>query len=947
MKQKLSFQQMLAGGAFRPDLANQTEVRWWMASGRHTNETILQELHAMHKAGFGGVELCQLADRDVDERVYGYGSAQWENDVKLILNTALDLGMSVSLTSGAGWSTANVPGLDPDSQQANQCVVLLTEELGAGCTRQGVLPACDKLREKASFVGAVAVRKAGERCYHPDGYVVLTNLIQDGMLTWTAPDEADYTIMYYFSQGTAQKASPAAEASYTINYFDGRGVEALKGYLEKNVLNDAALNRKIRAGNVQYFMDSLEYHCGAGITSWTETFEQEFRSRKGYDVLPYLFLTADAPNTSIWDWHDNADLQGTDTLTDPGMAKRILDDIFDVQTKLYMEKFIIPFRSWLNDQGITLRVQISYGKNLEISEPIAAVDHPEAENRNQKNQIEMYRLWTGGAHLQNKVLSAETGGLDNSNYNYTLQRHLQEAYTLYAAGMSRIIWHIWAAEYGPTPVWPGYEGGNGKEEFYKFGTREPSYSEYALFNDHLGRVQKFLRRGKAGVDLGMIYTKYGQHLAYGDAKDWMHTHQPMFFPSTNLQDHGYTYDYLSPALLQTEEVVFDRALHTLELAGYQALVLWQADLSVAGARRILSLASEGLPVVIVEGAAVVSPYESDRDEVLAELIVELKRLSNVRSVCCAEDVLGALRDLGIFPYVGFGSPNQQLLTRMRRDGRDRYVYVYNYCDGSLHNDTNAPHGDWISTELVVDGSFIPYAVDPWTGKTSSVAARYEKGKTIFPCGLSYGDVALYALEGVSEPPCADIEVPAVRVLEPCEITGWDLTVEAWTPSGEIAVRTETLLGVTTCEYAYQTAKNQIHTTLDRLATWDQIKAIGKTVSGKGFYRASFHWDAAADGTFLDFGRITQSLRVKINGRETDPVNLNCPRVDITDLLQPGENTIEVAYSSNLNNLQIARGKVKEHILVNNFPGYRTKYESYGLQKAAIVPYLRRKEEQLP
>ena len=67
-----------------------------------------------------------------------------------------------------------------------------------------------------------------------------------------------------------------------------------------------------------------------------------------------------------------------------------------------------------------------------------------------------------------------------------------------------MVWHIWAAKYGsdvpegtdtseggffgPVPMdWPGYEGG--MAQFYKFGTREPSYSEYKEFNDHLGRVR--------------------------------------------------------------------------------------------------------------------------------------------------------------------------------------------------------------------------------------------------------------------------------------------------------------------------------------------------------------------------------------------------------------------------------------------------------------------------
>lgn len=964
------FETILSDRFSRVEQINQTEVRWWMAAGVHTDETILEELNAMHAAGFSGVELCQLADRTVNAELYGYGTEQWEHDVKLILNTALDLGMSVSLTSGAGWSTANVPGLDPDSQAANQCVVLLTEDLAAEQSRSGALPTDSKLREKAVFLGAVALPKAGEKIYAADRGLILTELVKNGELDWTAPAGDDYTIMYYFVQGTAQAASPARETSYTINYFDRRGFDALKDYLEENVLNDEEIKARIKAGNVQFFMDSLEFHSGKGITNWSEAFAEEFCARKGYDVLPYLFLTHHAPNTSIWGWSDNADLQGEYSLPDAGETKRVLDDIFDVQTKLYLEQFMTPFRAWLNAQGIKLRAQISYGKNLEISEPIATVDYPEAENRNQNNQVDMYRLWSGGAHLQNKVLSSETGGLNDSAYNYTYQRHLQEAYALYAAGYSRMIWHIWSAIYGPTPVWPGYEGGDGKHIFYKFGTREPSFSEYCEFNEHLGRVQKLLRTGKAAVDLGMIYMKYGQHLVYTDAKDWMHTHQPMFFPSAVLQDKGYTYDYFTPDLLNAEGVFFNKETGVLEGAGYKALILWHGDLSVRGAERVLELAREGLPVVMVEGAASASPYRSDDENALRRLTDELRALDNVCTVPSADAVIDALRTLGIDPYVGFSCPNQQLLSQTRRDGKDRYLYLYNYCDGALHDDACAPHGDVITAELVADGIFVPYVIDSWTGKvTKSASYRHDNGKTRFDVTLEYGDVALYGLEAVEEAPLHAIDgAPVVerdgklfrRFLQsgdgavslsdgtvasvkatvdaPVELTDWTLRVDAVVPTDEVLTRTETLLGVTTSEYACKTETQTINVDLARLKPWSEIDGIGNAVSGKGYYRATFSWQGGAQGAILEFGSVVQSMQVRVNGVKTDPVNMNRPRVDISTLLRTGENVIEVDYSSNLNNLQLSRGMIREGVLPSNFLGYETKYQPYGLQSATVIFY---------
>ena len=234
--------------------------------------------------------------------------------------------------------------------------------------------------------------------------VVLNEDNRTGTLDWTAPDNGDYILMYYWQQGTAQESKPATKPSYCINYFDQEGVNATKEYWMEHVLNDPALNEKIKQGDVQLFMDSLEYTTGKGFANWSDDFAEEFKARKGYDTTPYLILGVGLPQPKGIDWHP--EVFGTYNLDDANLGQRILNDFHDVQTELYMENLLIPLRDWLHEFGIKLRVQISYGKYLEISEPSMAVDYPETERYNQANQLDMYRLWSGGAHLENKILSS-------------------------------------------------------------------------------------------------------------------------------------------------------------------------------------------------------------------------------------------------------------------------------------------------------------------------------------------------------------------------------------------------------------------------------------------------------------------------------------------------------------------------------------------------------------
>ncbi len=930
-----------------------TEVRWWMAEGAHTDATLEEEVQAIHDAGFRGMELCEQVDPAVAETEYGYGSAQWFHDLKLVLNKALDLGMTVSLTSGTNWATANIPGLDPQSQAASQMLLSIEEYLKPGKVKDGPIPMKKKLgtktvpvAETARLVGVYACRqttgnKASPIRFDPVG-VDLTDRVtlgEDGVLTlaFTPPDpESAWRIFYYWQQGAEQTSSPAAEPAYTINYFDEAGVEALRSYWEAHILDDPALNAKIAAGDVQVFMDSLEIHPGSGFTFWSQDMEQEFLARKGYDIRPYLYLFIDLPDLTFWgnDGFGAYRMEG-----DEAESLRIMNDLFDVQTQLYTERMLNPLRAWLNSIGITTRAQISYGQRLEISEPIQGVDWPEAENLNQNNQVDIYRLWTGGAKLQNKVLSSETGAVGGCNYFY--QDHLMEAYDLFSAGFSRIVWHVWEAKYGPGEVsWPGYRvPGVVFHSFYPFSGREPSARDYPLFNDHLGRVAQLLREGRSRTDVGMLYMNHQQTTPSNGnhgGVNWMLNHEPVLFPSTALQDAGYTYDYFSPDFLTAGGVSFDPERRTLEQAGYKVLVVWQETLTLDGARALLSLAEQGMPVILLDGAAASSPYAADDAAALAETVTALRALPSVTEAADAEAVLPALQALGIAPYAGFMAPNHQLLTQSREDEGVRYLYVHNYCDGSYMGawsggEAQDDHGGSITTEMAVDGIFVPYEINAWSGRVSRLGTyRHENGRTVFPITLAYNNIALYALNPCEAESEAHVETRAM--LEGRDITGWQVTVERWTAGEDRDVREETLFGRTVTESAVRTVRTEIPVTLDTLTGWDRMPGVGPDAVGQARYTACFDWDGSADGAYIDFGVVLESMRVTLNGQTVEGVSMTSGLVDVTPWLITGENRIEIDYSSNLSNA-IGSG------VPAGWVGYHTGKQSYGPQQAVLIPYM--------
>ena len=631
-----------------------------------------------------------------------------------------------------------MPGLDPDSQSAMQNVSLGTSMVDAGVSLSA-LPTPSSRRNVAKFIGAYAYLQTANNTVDYGSMIDLTPLVAedatvwDQTLNWIAPNDGTYRVFALWTQGTAQSASPSTVPSYATNYFDVRGVQALKEFWLGHYLSDPVLNQKILEGDVQLFMDSLEIGAGGGFTYWAEDMADEFEARKGYDIRPSIFLLSGVNASVTSPYHSlngtgieqsNHTGEGTYKLGDSNeiLRQKIICDYLDVLTQIYQERMLDELKAWLNSVGIKTRAQISYGRAFEISEPIMSVDYPEAESGNQYGQVDIYRLWGGGAKLHNKVLSAETG-TGGFIYNFTHQMHFEDAYSLYAAGFSRIVWHVWGAGYGyGNYAWPGYLPRD--NTFHYFGSRHPGSRDYDELNAHLGRVQQLLQTGKSRTDIGFIHNNWVQGIAFlGDVTNpaqmgntnlppdsyvpfdqapgnieginWKFAHRGVFYRSTELQDNGYTYDYFSPKFLDDPNVSFDPITKTIEPAGYRALVIYQEWLTVEGAQKILALAKQGLPVVILGDAASRAPFYKDDgdtdDAALADVMAYLKAEATVRVATVADyedyfkakvvgyedNVMELLQELGVYPYAQYSEPNKQLLTQGRVDeSGNQYLYVF-------------------------------------------------------------------------------------------------------------------------------------------------------------------------------------------------------------------------------------------------------------------------------
>lgn len=1015
----------------KPKQSFATEARWWLPEGGHTDETIREEINMMHEQGFTGFELCQLNEAGVDADVYGYGSESWSHDVKVAIEEASKLGMRVGLTSGTNWTHANIPGLDPNSEAAGQEIGISVENVAAGQKNQGtlILPAVKRgvaTEDVAkTFVGTYAYRVGstgnGKQTIldtTADAVNLTDQVVQTGAQTWTldwtAPDDGDYVIYSMWQQGTFQSQEPAQEDSYAINYYNTDGVEALKEFLADYYFSDQELVEAIRNADVQFFMDSLEISTSQGQRSlyWSNDMRQDFIDKKGYDIVPYLPLLYGISTGSNFTGAGNTDVDGArignvalsgpdGTTVDEMTTWKITNDLYDVHTQLIQEKMMEPLKKWAKENyNMTLRAQMPYGTYMETSEMGMAMDYVETETLNMKDQTDTYRLWSGAAHIMNTMYSSETACVSSSNYVLTEQDYIKIANLEYAAGVNRVIWHGHASSWGPesNTKWPGYEG-MGAGLSTRLDSRNPDSKDYAEMNGYYGRVQQLLREGVSRTDLGILHLNYGENTEYPTQyADWIGNHQGIYWTDLSLQNAGYTYDYFSPDYLNLMD--YDAATGTLgKTVGYQAILVQQQRMPVDAAQRLLELAKQGLKVILVDDAATITPYYNEDNQDLKVIVDQLKEQKNVVTVASEADAYAALQKMDVRPRAELVGSNEQLLTQVREDeDSNLYLYAYNYCDDQhkfLQYKTTDPksHGTVADSNISVDGMYIPYQIDPWTGEVEKIGNyRYENGRTIFHLTLEYNDVALFAFEPVSQEELhvvsSDAEVTsrnggfavravksgiysttmsngetystALTVPKATELTNWDLSVENWTAGDTAEKRSETRsttvydaaagayqeVELTTEEVRYQTNKDVISTHLDTLATWDKIEEIGKDVSGIGVYTTTFDWDAsAADGACLDLGSFLQNAVVEVNGQRAETVDVVDSVIDLAGLLKDGENTLKITMTSTLANRMLAMGRLSEGRFTYDgvdklvgFNGYRCTYQSNGLSSATLIPY---------
>jgi hypothetical protein len=933
--------------SFRTEVADpaiefRPELRWWLAEGLHTDATLRREVADAHRLGFGGMEFLAMDEGDIDHARYGWGAEEWVHDSHVVVEETTKRGMSVSFTSGTNWSNANLPTITPDDRAAAQELDVAVENLSAGEHRSGPLPRIDldapppvttlpghrgRITEQ-HLIAVVAAQVLEEDVLDVASITDLTSQVKGESLEWTAP-EGSWRLFSYWMHGTGQTASPSASVNYTVNYLDRDGVDAVTTYWDEVVLTPE-LRAQIAANpRAQMYMDSLELSTfGAGGLFFGWTVIEEFRARRGYNLVPWLpFLTRTAAFMAVSTVYHHEPPEA-DRVT----VAKVRHDYVRTLTDLYIENMLRPFAEFLHSVGLTLRSEISYGLPFELTRPGPEVDGIETESLEFGSQIDAYRLLAGPAHLFGKQYSSETGAttrnhmLDHRFYDQIIATQL-------AAGVTKSVLHGWASPAGAEGAteWPGHEG-MWPMFSERFDTRQPGSEFYPLWNAAIGRLQYALRRGKPRIDVGILRTDHftdnlvgmsltgpdGERIpdevAYGTM--WMRNRENHWWQDLSMQDAGITYEFFDGSLLLRDDVTFDdaSALVQPDGPGYSALIVYQDSLDPDVAAHLLAWVDRGLQLVIVNGAREVEflmagrhhTHEraasrtqglDGRDDELATTMTALRERASVVEVDTPADVVRALEGLGVSGRARFVQDDQQVLTHLREDGDLLVLYAYHFL-----YETGSP----TTVQVSLPGTGAAHHLDIWSGELRPHAGAAPDGEsTVVEITLAPGEVAVVVLDRAAGPLVSP--GPTHEVLS--EVTGWSCVVESW-DAGEPEVVTEDRgLGYVTREVRPTTAVTRTEVGPTELLPWSELDGVGPEVSGVAEYRARVVIEQLDGARYLlDLGSTAGGLgSVSVGDGPARGFDTSHPVVDVTADLREGANEIVVRTSSSLNNRLLARG----------------------------------------
>ena len=476
-------------------------VYWFWLNGNVTKAGITADLEAMQRVGIGGVLIMEV-DQGAPLGPVAFMGPQWRELFRHVVAESQRLGLEVNMNDDAGWNGSGGPWIKPE--QSMQKVVWSETALEGPRSFDGTLPQPQAVAGFYRDIAVLAFPAPGayrieniqvKACYQVGGVgpapktilppamtidrarvADLSKLMdKSGRLRWEVP-AGKWTVLRFghTSTGMENAPSPASGRGLECDKLSKEGIEAAFAGMIAKLIADVgpAAGKTLVATHV----DSWEN----GAQNWTARMREEFQTRRGYDLLPWLPVMTGRVVGSL------------------EVSERFLWDLRRTVSELVVENYAGHLRELARDHGMRLSIE-AYGGPCDNLSYAGRADEPMCEFWVGGGAMSTCKEMASAAHTYGKrILGAESFTADDS------ERWLHHPATVKALGdqafcdgVNRFVFHRYAMQ-----PWLDRRPGMTMGPWGLHYERTETWWEWTPpWHAYLARCQYLLRQGLFVADL--------------------------------------------------------------------------------------------------------------------------------------------------------------------------------------------------------------------------------------------------------------------------------------------------------------------------------------------------------------------------------------------------------------------------------------------------------------
>lgn len=857
-----------------------------------SREEIKRELSILKEAGIGGVEINpiefphRIDNDDMGLESYRWLSDKWIDLLSYTFEEAKKQGIICDLIVGSGWPFG-AETLAPEERA--EVLLLNVDHIDGPCIfekpRQEILDAIDP---KVSVpcpdreFKIISMHLVPDPINSTDQAIDISEKSNDNLISIEVPvgKHALYSLVRVTSFASVINGAPGA-AGPILDHMNKDAVTKYLNKMSSGIESECGpLSNHLRA----LFTDSMELEgC-----NWCSDFPEEFKLRRGYDIMPWLPFIMFKVGRLGGVINDKYGVKKTNSFEEE--TARVRFDFEYTKAELLYERFTLTYLDWCKELGVKSRAQ-AYGRGFFPLRTSLGYDIPEGESwttnwlkhkvgeempdsdyRRGRAYTMINKYVSSAAHLSGKrVVSCEEMTNTYMVFNTSLERLKNGSDQSIISGITHSVWHgfNYSPPNAPYPGWVQYGSYLNEQNNW--------WPYFNLLNKYKARISAVLQNSDMYSDIAILPANYDLWSTMGVQTDPFPEKLNVTYTSLLWEaicKNGGASDYISEDIIKNSEIrkgklcYGNKEFATIFLPGVESIIPESLE-------KLLSFVKGGGKLFCIDVLPSKSPglknYQ-ERDSEVLSLVTKMNNypdnfilLSLPKDISFLEWYSKLLKEYSLSHYLDIEKPDQWLM-QIRCQGPEESEILF-ISNSNIHKEHSSRIK--INSELVSKRS-----AWVWNPETGNKRSLYLDNDNSFILKLGPAESILIVFDYSTDDDTLKEQKPLAKKVS--EITAsWNLDF--------IHCRNDKFNSLT----------------LNTLKDLSQLEEY-KYFSGKIIYKCTLDIEANL-ANYMELKQVFDIAELKINGVNCGLSWYGNRIYDISKAIRVGKNSVEIIVTTLMGN----------------------------------------------